>query len=317
MAIIKKGLRFLKNKAKKVIFFIPSSEAYYFLTKFQNEYSDFAIFITSYALGDLVYAMAYLKAWHEQNQQKKIMLIADPNKKEVIESYTDFYEAIYYERSTKMGKNVLVHLNGSRFYSFIGRKRGIYNTIPDQIYGHRSGRDNLDLMREYLGLPNESEIVYPRPRKVPITSIPDFEKSKNRIVIINPYSSGETICRCAELFNKIVVMLKNKDFIVYSNIVGEQKPLKETCPLMCGLLEIYSIAEEIPLIVSVRSGIMDWIVSTNSKKLVVYNADIDDGFSKMFDLSAWKTGNCKEIHMANTTDAEALNILEEYISRCE
>lgn len=75
------------------------------------------LFITSYALGDLVYAMAYLKIWRAQNPGKTVVLIANPKKGDVVESYSDYDKMIYYERSTPMGKDVLVHLNGPRFYS--------------------------------------------------------------------------------------------------------------------------------------------------------------------------------------------------------
>lgn len=208
----------------------------------------------------------------------------------------------------------MVHLNGSWLYSFIGRNRSIYNTIPVQIYGCRSGRNNLELMKEYLKLPREIPIALPCPPKVQITSILNFEKRKNKIVVINPYSSSKTICSCTELLNMIVEELKDKGFIVYTNIVGEQKPLNGTYPLRCGLLEIYSIADEIPVFVSVRSGVMDWIVSTNSKKFIIYSGSRDDGFSKIFNLAAWGgAGGCKEVHMADMSNEYALNILDKYI----
>ncbi len=313
MSVLRRGLRYCWNKLKDAYYFIPSIKGYKHLKHIQDERPNSAIFITSYALGDLVYALACIEVWHKMNPEKKIVLIADPNKKEIIESYSSFDEVLYYGRNTKLGKQILVHLNGSWFYSFVGRNRGIYNTIPEQIYGRKLGRNNLDLLKDYLQLPNNSEIVYPKPQKVEITSIPNFGKSKDKIVVINPYSSGNTICRCTELLNKIVDVLKDKGFIVYSNIVGEQEPLNGTDPLRCDLLEMYSIADEIPLVVSVRSGIVDWIVSTNSKKFVIYRGNSSDGFSKMFNLKAWGIENCKEVYMENLSNQDALDILEKYI----
>lgn len=313
MSIFRKGLRYCWHKLKDIYYFIPSIKGYNYLKNIQNKRPNSTVFITSYAVGDLVYAMACLEAWRKINPEKKIVLIADPNKKEIIESYSCFDEVLYYGRNTKLGEEILVHLNGSWIYSFVGRNRGIYNTIPAQIYGRRSGRNNLELLKEYLRLPRESQITLPHPRKVQIIAIPDFEKIKNKIVIINPYSSSKTICFCVELLSMIIEKLKGKGFCVYSNIVGEQKPLSGTYPLRCGLLEMYSIADEIPLVVSVRSGIMDWLVSTNSKKFVIYGGNGSDGFSKMFDLTTWGTGNCKEVHMENLNNQDALDILEKYI----
>ncbi len=312
MSIIKRGLRFFWRRAKKVVYFLPSSWAYHKLKKIQEEVENSALFITSYALGDVIYAMAYLKIWRAQNSGKTVVLIADPKKREVIESYSDYDKVIYYERSTSMGKGVLVHLNGSRFYSFLGRKRGIYNTIPQQIYGGRTGRDNLDLMKEYFQIPINSEVTYPHPQKVQIKSISDFESNKDRIVIINPYSGGRTICECVDLLNRIADVLKRRGYIVFSNIVGDQEPLEGTYPLRCGLLELYSIVDMIPMMVSVRSGIMDWLISTRAKKFVVYNAKIKKGF-ELFALSAWGECNCKEVHMAQMNDEEIMGAFEEYL----
>lgn len=313
MSIIKKGLRFCWNRLKDMYYFIPSMKGYHHLKQLQNKRPGTAIFMTSYALGDLVYAMAYLAPWRKMNHGKKIVLVADPKKKDIIESYSDVDEVVYYGRDTTHGKEILIHLNGSRIYSFIGRNRDIYNTIPEQIYGLKRGKSNLELMKEYLGLSEDSQIVFPHPVKVMVTSIPGFEKRKKKIAVINPYCSSKTICFCPELLKKIVAVLKEKGMIVYSNVIGEQKPLDGTYPLRCDLLEMYSIADEIPLVVSVRSGIMDWIVSTKSKKFVIYASTFNKDFSKMFDLSAWGTNNCKEVHMADMDDEEAIHILEEYI----
>lgn len=299
---------------KKAIRFIPSTFGYLLLKKLQSERPHSAFFITSYALGDVVYAMAYLSAWRTRNPGRKVILVADPNKKCLIETYSDYDEVIYYARDTQMGSRVLVHLNGSKFYSFLGRKQGIYNTIPDQIYGRRTGQDNLTLMRTYLELPDDAPIVYPHPPKMRVTAIADFEANKGRIAVLNAYSGGKTVCGCEEdLLHSMAEVLKMRGYLVFSNIIGEQRALEGTVPLRCDLLEMYTIADEIPLIVSVRSGIMDWLISTNSKKFVIYSDRYSDNFTRLFALPAWGTRNCKEVHQASMSNEEIVNALEEYI----
>lgn len=312
-------------RIKQLKYWSDCMKAYKYLLKLKSD-NNRAIFVTSYAIGDLVYAMSYIKAWKDQNPEYQVVVIADPKKKDIVESYTGYDEVVYMDRKSIEGYRVLVRLNGSRYYSFKGREENIFNLIPIQVYGYKTGKDCLTLLRNYLRLKDDSDIYYPKPNMdFKIKAIEHFESIKDRVVIVNPYSSGKLNSDCKEVLERLVQKLQSKNYIVYTNVIGRQQPLANTKPLNCSLLELYKISNEIPMVVSERSGIMDWIISSKSKKVVLYpdmgNNLLDNkSFKDMFCMLKWKTGNCREFFLyerdAESICKEVIEYLEEKENEC-
>lgn len=105
-----------------------------------------------------------------------------------------------------------------------------------------------------------------------ISCIPDFDTYCSKIAIVNPYSPSCHISQeVFQYFKKIVSLLQSRGFIVYTNAVDDRLPLKNTKRLDCSLQEMLGICAKIPFIVSVRSGLLDFLVKTDIDMFVVFS----------------------------------------------
>ena len=84
-------------------------------------------------------------------------------------------------------------------------------------------------------------------------------------------------------------------YVVFTNVVGQQEAVKGSHELRCSIYELYSIACQISLIVSVRSGIIDLLIPSGISMFVLY--DTSDNFMReAYRLDGWNS-ECK-IHEA-------------------
>ena len=265
--------------------------------------NDEIFLITSNPLGDCVYGMAYANALKE-NKQKKLVIISDRKRKRLIESYKIDAKIISLDGASREWKWTQ-HLNGSRLCVLIAKKLEIYNIVPWVVCSMNKYKKSnaLDLIRDKMySLPKSAKIAYPDFSNEPITSIPNFKQNKDRIAIINPYSTSMDDVDF-EFFNHISLKLLERGYIVYTNVVGSQKAVTGGSKLNCSVEEFYAICNQVPIVVSVRSGIIDFSISANTNFYIVYFLDQfkdkGDGFAGQYALDAWKTNNVDESVYSN------------------
>lgn len=309
----------VKRRIKIILEFPDCISAWLYLKKTQGHNE--AIFVTSCAIGDIVYGMSYIDTWCKNHEELTPVIIADSTKKEIYDSYDIAGRIVYLDKTSRIGRRILIKYNGSRLFSFVGRGKYIYNTIPIQIYGTKEHKTCLSLLQDYLQVQGE-DIAFPKvyERNHNYQFDNEIIKQSSKVIIINPYSSGREFCPCLDLFEVIVNRLNEMGFYVYSNIIGEQKPLKNTKPLRCGIIDFYLIADKVRAVISERSGIVDWIINTSSKKIVFYpdrkNAFITNtDYKEMFTLEQWQKDNVKEFFLWETSEQKSIsNAVIEYIS---
>lgn len=106
-------------------------------------------------------------------------------------------------------------------------------------------------------------------------------------IIINPYSGSSNIS--IDIFSKLGVLLNKMGYTVYCNLAPNQEPIKNTIPLSISIDELFNIAKDATCIISIRSGILDYIISNCKKMYVLYE---NNGYFNFFSLKSWQT-NCK------------------------
>lgn len=84
--------------------------------------------------------------------------------------------------------------------------------------------------------------------------------------MFNPYSNSTK--STFKICQAIADSLKDKGYILYTNVIGKQKVLKGTLPLRCSMYEFNTIAQKIKMFVSVLSGIVDTLYNTNAKVFI-------------------------------------------------
>ena len=91
-------------------------------------------------------------------------------------------------------------------------------------------------------------------------------------MVLNPYSNSATLSAAGEaFFEEVCRLLKSRAYTVYTNAVKDQRPVAGSLVLRCSLEEMLGIAERIPLVVSLRSGLLDLLVPTGVNMFVIYN----------------------------------------------
>ncbi len=208
--------------------------------------------------GDVVYGMLYAEQYHKETGTKVSVYCGD-NVAHMMKKYPFVDRVITYRKNSLEQFRVI--LFSPLRYATIKKENydGIIATVPPKH--HFRGRAVVEVYRDLIYKVQEDKMALFIPDTVPITSIPDFESKKDRIIVINPYSFSHGYNR--ELFEKLVVALRGKGYIVYTNAVAKfgQQPIKGSLPLDCSVEELYAIVNKIPLFISVRSGILDVMVS--------------------------------------------------------
>lgn len=287
----------IKGVLKDILFYPANVFLYSHLKKVYIDNGK-TVFITSASIGDLIYFLSLISAYQKQKFTEELIIIADIKKKPIIDAYHITDIKIQYCDSNKgIGKLYFHRLNTSHYFSKKGRKDKIYNTIPWVMYGFNTRKNTIMQLKEYLGLDLDARIAFPSPSKLNILSILDLPINSHRIVVINPYYGGETKCECLKEMEYVIKELKNNGYTVYCNIIAQQESLNGCIPLRCDLEELYEIANKIPLFISVRSGIVDWIVPTSSMKLILYPKSLPKQWIHLFSLSGWGINNFAEINL--------------------
>ena len=277
------------------------------------------------AIGDTLYIFSFLNSlgkWAEE-KNKKILFFSSDRYRDVIETYEKANERIkiVYLKHLGFAHLLLQMIGGCKDHPLLNnfsRKCGIFAPIPNiykdyfaQTCRPQGSRRQLAYI---LGVPLTPVSLHNLP-VVPVKSVVDFDKNKDKICILNPYSYS--MYTSLPLFEKLAEELKKKGYIVYTNIVKGQKVIEGTFELDCDLRELYSISKQIPLIVSLRSGILDYLIPSSINMFVVYNkwkvSFIQD---EDYSLEEWQPkGIVYEAHSNSMSDDEIVQKFQDFLTQ--
>ncbi len=259
------------------------------------------------AIGDDIYGLAYLRAF-KNIYGVKIVLYGLKSKAKLYDNYGDTIDRKVYFNKTEAEWKRIQSISMLRKLIRKSIRHKIYPILMHQYYHqpeHDDGRNFLDVLgKDFFNLPISQKgiIQYPDFSKAPITTIIDFDSKKDKIVVINPYSSSMDNSMM-ELYERIAVYLQKLGYILYTNVIRDQEPVANTMSLDCSIFEFYAICNQIPMVISTRSGILDLVISSKTNFLVYYLPFVHNGwrfnndvFYHRYTLKAWGTNNVTE-HM--------------------
>ena len=264
------------------------------------------VLVIRHGMGDLLYGMSMIDGVLKKFPDKKILIIANRKYKEVIESYPANDRIIF--KLQEYTKSYMRKQANFMFFKGLPEKgwsKDVIDCIPRHyqvmlgylIDSPRFIGTIYRLRRNIFDLPDDTPIRYHgfKPDKS-LISIPDFEAIKHKIVLINPYSNSMIYTK--SIYEEIVGELNRRGYVVFTNVVGEQKAVEGSLPLRCDLKEIYSIACNIPLVVSVRSGFLDLLATSGVNIFAIYDRAEYSYFS--CPLHEWKSsGRVEEVVIRN------------------
>ena len=307
----------IKRVATKVKSFPQCIIAWHYLRSIKEPNE--AIFVTSCAIGDIVFGMAYINTWANEHKDYNPVVIADSTKRDIFDAYSGVERIVYLDKNSNIGNKILIKYNRSKLFSYLGKSCHIYNTIPIQIFGTSYHKSCLELLKKYLEI-KDTTIQYPTLKNENHSGkkILEYNYSSTNVIVINPYSSGSEQCPCIDVITDIIKYYSSKGYMLFSNVVGNQRPLPGTEALSCSLKDFYVIADNVHAVISERSGIMDWLINTKAKKVILYpdrgNAYIKNiDYKEMFGMKQWNKDNVLEVFLWEEELSKAKNIIIEYL----
>ena len=277
------------------------------LTKKYN-HKNYLILISTFSLGDCLYALSCLDAYKQKNPSKKIAVIGKERNRQILELYSQIDELVLVSEEKDID-TYRKFMETKKLFR-ISKKNNVFQTDP-YCWGREVCQeyDAIYLLQTYLFNLSQNDIItYPDVPLVPVNSIKDFQCNKDRIVVLNPYSYSMYIMN-EDLFSRICTVLNQSGYIVYTNVVGDQDVVEGSFELRCSIIELYSIAMEIPYVISIRSGILDLLVNTNTKIIALYG-ECEDLIKTLYTLKGWKKGHVLEIFDTTDTDAVLSDVKE-------
>jgi hypothetical protein len=217
------------------------------------------------ALGDVYWAMSFLPSYCAKNKifETVIIVIGDTCCK-VAEMF---------------GRNNIITLDKKQMDELV--QAVIFTNEKNSIISHHD-RPYTDSIIKWLnkhflsfvdyyryavyGLASEVEPISPH-----LFSL--FENKENipkgKTVIISPYANSVAELP-SEFWDKIVTEYTQKGYAVYTNVVGDEKPLAATNPIKIPIVQMPSAVEYAGIFIGMRSGLCDIVHTSNCKKIVVF-----------------------------------------------
>ena len=264
-------------------------------TFFINNTIDFII-IYSGALGDVMYGLAYLPTFADENQNKSITVFFPDKFSFLTEGITNKNISFeMYATNSNIKQLIDSYLTCSTVSEYYLSK-GIINTIP--LYMNKckyaENPDTLFQLKKILNLKHQNSLYIATSRiknSIPFTVRKDF-------FILNPYQSNQTKIDSSvkEMFEKIGENLRRNGFDVLTNIGNkDQEEINNTIRLACPLQDLFNIAKKSKGIISFRSGVLDFLIPSNVNICAIYT--IPSNMAKMYSLKSWQMGGyIKEIY---------------------
>lgn len=294
--------------------FILGANGYRFLSRLKEEESDVVIALTT-LIGDSVYGLSCIEDFHQHNLTRNVIVVGNEKYRALLSSYPYIDKLILLSAKSTTYR----HINGflrTTSLSRFGLAHGVINANPWLYKNLRKGK-NIEvfhlLRNSIFRLPEEGKITYHNTsfdmKYLRLTDISPNE----RIAIINPYSVSLNTSS-ENIFVDICKTLVENRYTVYTNTVNEQRALPGTKPIKCSIYELYSLACISDLIVSIRSGILDFLVSSNINMFIIYE-NTNNAFFNMYQLKAWQcSGKIEEILIDSEYDYKAIqNRFKQYL----
>ncbi|MCQ2522904.1 MAG: hypothetical protein MJ123_01080 [Lachnospiraceae bacterium] len=232
-------------------------------SKYQNA---FKVFFPFNALGDVYIAMSY---WYAFAKLKGIVnpVFCVPSKalKEVVLLFGNFQVEVYNQENLDSMVQAAICMRDDRFfiahhdrpYVVYLHKALYFKMIPlDMIY--RCGVYGLSVDAKPM-IPRINNKVYKEIEKIP----------KGKAVIFSPYAKSITTLS-ENVWNDAVNYYKSIGYKCYTNVVGDEQPLKNTEAISPSISEIRAVVEQAGLFVGIRSGLCDVIREAKAKKIALY-----------------------------------------------
>ena len=273
------------------------------------------------AFGDIVYGLAFIGELVDRTKQEggKVYVIAHESRRQLVLCWKGDFCPVFLNQSF-LWKLWYSFLRVHPYIKFFRRYK-IYSVLPIYIMKYKkekrlNGLTGLDIVSNHLFGKNSCnfKISHPVIENREIVSIPNFFQNNNRIIVLNA-NSNSMHAKDTGFFRDIAERLRNDGYLVYSNTPKGCIAVPGTEPLDCDIFEFWNICNNIPLVVSIRTGLMDWCVNTKARFFIYYfDRDVKDEEQSYFDYYTFKPWREDIKECVFTDPSSALKCFDEFYS---
>lgn len=267
--------------------------------------SDYTIAIMyGTGIGDLCLSIAYLQEF-KAHYQRKICLVASSTLKELVFCYGGYDKLVFI---SKQQTNDMIFMLLKHFrWRWFERKFNNYEIIYTNpwYYQEMSSSQNcfvLDILKKNVYRIDSDICQIPR---IPLSE-GDCKTENYKKILINGFSNSTVID--IQIFDKLILYFKKLGYVVYSNCINESSfCFNNTERLVSDIFNLYSIANKFDYILSVRSGIIDFLASAKTKFILLYE---HNNYLPLYSIKQWPNVDAIELYY---DDENLMRKISEYV----
>lgn len=225
----------------------------------------FRIFCPFSALGDVYFCMSYLPYFLRRRGKKDYIVCVPGNAcAKVVSLFDDCPVEIMPQKELDAAIQAELYLQDEN--AFIAHQdRPYVVNISKALYLQKIPLEKIYCCGVF-GLPEETKPIVPKRWK----EYGDLDRiDKHHAVIFSPYAKSVTALPEA-VWEEIVSDYSEQGYQVFTNVTGDEEPLKGTIPISPDICEMRSVVERAGTFIGIRSGICDVIRTAACRKVALY-----------------------------------------------
>lgn len=242
---------------------IPQEEIKNFLEEITENKNWLYMFIPC-SIGDFLIASGLSYAVQAKKNKSATVLIAQERMKNLAVTYENVAGEIFLPMDLLKATDTLIR--GTEIYE---RDNFIYgNFHMDDKRAYDKTLTAVDKYKKFVfDLPQYTPLAYPIIKSLDYENISNLRGKyilNERTIILLP--RAKTLKNLDENFWVTMSQcLKEKNYIVYTNVAGDEKPVEGTLPITTNFSELYYIADKVKCFIGLRSGVFDFLAMTDAK----------------------------------------------------
>lgn len=277
----------------------------YLLILMLKRKSDIIILLHEY-IGDQLYGLSFLDDLKASYPKSRIIVFTSDTNAELINSFSQIDKAYLMKKKSIRCRAIKCIIRSSKI-SRSGLKHKVFNATP-YWYPNLRTNNNIGIRQliadEIYHIPLGTLVTYHNVENN-TDDLNHIDTNSNKTALINPYSNSMSYD--VNFYNLIVRELIRKGYVIYTNVIKNQTPIEGTLPLKCSIYELFSFCSRIDLFVSVRSGIVDFLIPSDVNLFIIYE-EYDERsvwIANHYHISEWKPkGKYKEVYFKDKSSDE-------------
>lgn len=226
----------------------------------------FKVFCPFNALGDIYFMISYWPAFaRKRNIDYAVFCVTNSALAEVIHMFGDYLVEVYEQKELDAMIQSAIYTKDENCF-IAHQDRPYVVNLSKALYIKRIPLEQIYCCGVY-GLPVGTKPAKPNANKHIYKNIVTIPEGKS--VIFSPYAKSVTAID-PTVWSNAVAYYSGAGYKCYTNVIGDEKPLKGTEAISPSLLEIRSVVERAGTFIGIRSGLCDILREAKAKKIALY-----------------------------------------------